>query len=135
MATVKKVAPAASATTSAKTSAKASPKVAAKAPAKAAVKGQAPMAPEAGGVAKKRKRLAKVFKRPLDKALRNVALVREKFSLPELEYEQLLALKQQLSDLGLPVKKSELVRAGLLLLAELDELERKEAVLKVQALG
>ena len=132
MATVKKAAPAASA----KTSAKASPKVAAKAPAKAAVKGQAPMAPEAGGgVAKKRKRLAKVFKRPLDKTLRNVALVREKFSLPELEYEQLLALKQQLSDLGLPVKKSELVRAGLLLLAELDELERKEAVLKVQALG
>ena len=132
MATVKKAAPAASA----KVSAKASPKVAAKAPAKAAVKGQAPMAPEAGGgAAKKRKRLAKVFKRPLDKTLRNVSLVREKFSLPEGEYEQLLEMKQRLSDLGLPVKKSELVRAGLLLLVGLDEIELKEAALKVQALG
>ena len=94
------------------------------------------MAPEAGGgAAKKRKRLAKVFKRPLDKTLRNVSLVREKFSLPEGEYEQLLEMKQRLSDLGLPVKKSELVRAGLLLLVGLDEIELKEAALKVQALG
>jgi len=94
------------------------------------------MAPEAGGgAAKKRKRLAKVFKRPLDKTLRNVSLVREKFSLPEGEYEQLLEMKQRLSDLGLPIKKSELVRAGLLLLVGLDEIELKEAALKVQALG
>ena len=94
------------------------------------------MAPEVGGgVAKKRKRLAKVFKRPLDKTLRSVSLVREKYSIPEGEYEQLLAMKQRLSDLGLPLKKSELVRASLLLLAELDEVELKEAVLKVQALG
>ena len=128
MATVKKPAPA--------VPSKLASKVAAKVAAKAAVKGQAPMAPEAGGgVAKKRKRLAKVFKRPLDKTLRNVSLVREKFSLPEGEYEQLLALKQHLSDLGLPVKKSELVRAGLLLLVVLDEIELKEAALKVQALG
>ena len=94
------------------------------------------MAPEVGGgTVKKRKRLAKVFKRPLDKTLRNVSLVREKFSLPEGEFEQLLEMKQRLSDLGLPVKKSELVRAGLLLLVGLDEIELKEAALKVQALG
>jgi hypothetical protein len=124
MATVKKPAPAVPS------------KLASKVAAKAAVKGQAPMAPEAGGgAAKKRKRLAKVFKRPLDKTLRNVSLVREKFSLPEGEYEQLLEMKQRLSDLGLPVKKSELVRAGLLLLVGLDEIELKEAALKVQALG
>jgi hypothetical protein len=128
MATVKKPAPA--------VPSKLASKVAAKVAAKAAVKGQAPMAPEAGGgAAKKRKRLAKVFKRPLDKTLRNVSLVREKFSLPEGEYEQLLEMKQRLSDLGLPVKKSELVRAGLLLLVGLDEIELKEAALKVQALG
>ena len=94
------------------------------------------MAPEVvGGAAKKRKRLAKVFKRPLDKTLRSVSLVREKFSLPEGEYEQLLEMKQRLSELGLPVKKSELVRAGLLLLVGLDEVELKEVLLKVQALG
>jgi len=94
------------------------------------------MAPEVvGGAAKKRKRLAKVFKRPLDKTLRSVSLVREKFSLPEGEFDQLLEMKQQLSDLGLPVKKSELVRAGLLLLVGLDEVELKEVLLKVQALG
>ena len=128
MATVKKPAPA--------VPSKLASKVAAKVAAKAAVKGQAPMAPEAGGgAAKKRKRLAKVFKRPLDKTLRNVSLVREKFSLPEGEYEQLLEMKQRLSDLGLPIKKSELVRAGLLLLVGLDEIELKEAALKVQALG
>jgi len=128
MATVKKPAPA--------VPSKLASKLASKVAAKAAVKGQAPMAPEAGGgAAKKRKRLAKVFKRPLDKTLRNVSLVREKFSLPEGEYEQLLEMKQRLSDLGLPVKKSELVRAGLLLLVGLDEIELKEAALKVQALG
>ena len=112
------------------------PAVTSKVATKAAVKGQAPMAPEVGGgTVKKRKRLAKVFKRPLDNTLRSVSLVREKFSLPEGEYEQLLEMKRQSSDLGVPVKKSELVRAGLLLLAELDEVELKDAVLKVQALG
>ena len=57
----------------------------------AQVKGREPMAPEVGGgAAKKRKRLAKVFKRPLDKTLRNVQQVREKFSMPEDEHRQLL---------------------------------------------
>lgn len=115
---------------------KPAPAVSAKAATKVSAKGQAPMAPEAGGGApKKRKRLAKVFKRPLDKTLRGVSLVREKFSLPEGEYEQLLEMKQRLSDHSLPVKKSELVRAGLLLLAVLDDDELKETVLKVQAAG
>ena len=128
MATVKKPAPA--------VPVKAARKVTAKVAVKVTDKGQAPIAPEVvGGAAKKRKRLAKVFKRPLDKTLRNVAQVREKFSMPESEFKQLLEMKQRLSDLGLPVKKSELVRAGLLRLVDLDERELKEAVLKVQTLG
>lgn len=85
--------------------------------------------------AKKRKRLAKVFKRPLDKTLRNVQPVREKFSMPEVEYVQLLELKQRLSDQGLPVKKSELVRAGLVLLSSLGDDELKGMLTKIQALG
>jgi len=94
---------------------------------------QAPMAPELGtSVAKKRKRLAKVFKRPLDKTLRATPQVREKYAMPEGEYEQLLIIKQRLSDLGLPVKKSELVRAGLRQLAELDDGTLKDALLKIR---
>ena len=94
------------------------------------------MAPEAESVmATKRKRLAKVFKRPLDKTLRNVVLVREKFSIPEGEYEQLLEMKRRLSDLGLPAKKSELLRAGLLQLGVLEDVELKDALLKIQTLG
>ncbi len=103
---------------------------------KALAKGQAPIAPEAGGgAAIKRKRLAKVFKRPLDKTLRSVSTVRDKFSMPASEYEQLFDLKQKLSDIGLVVKKSELVRAGLQQLADLDESDLKDALVKVQLLS
>ncbi|MFC7421538.1 hypothetical protein ACFQNF_16875 [Iodobacter arcticus] len=40
-------------------------------------------------------------------------LVRDSFTIPELEYIQLAALKQRCLDAGLAVKKSELLRAGL----------------------
>lgn len=81
-----------------------------------------PAAPEATGTtARKRKRLAKAFTRPLDKSLKNAHLVREKFAMPGDEYERLLDLKKHLADQGLPVKKSELVRAGIVLLAALND--------------
>jgi hypothetical protein len=44
-------------------------------------------------------------------------VVRDTFTMPRKDYEQLAALKQRCLDAGLTVKKSELVRAGLLLLA------------------
>ncbi len=44
-------------------------------------------------------------------------VVRDTFTMPREDYEQLAALKQRCLDAGLAVKKSELVRAGLLLLA------------------
>lgn len=95
-----------------------------------------PTSPELGsGAVKKRKRLAKVFKRPLDKTLRASPEVREKYTMPEGEFEQLLVMKQRLSDLGVAAKKSELVRAGLLLLAGLDDAELKEALFKIQLVG
>lgn len=95
-----------------------------------------PTAPELGsGAVKKRKRLAKVFKRPLDKTLRASPQVREKYTMPEGEFEQLLVMKQRLADLGVAAKKSELVRAGLLLLAGLDDAELKEALFKIQLVG
>ncbi|WP_321916584.1 hypothetical protein [Paraburkholderia sp. J11-2] len=44
-------------------------------------------------------------------------VVRDIFTMPRADYEQLSVLKQRCLDAGIAVKKSELVRAGLLLLA------------------
>ena len=88
-----------------------------------------PVAPEASGtVSKKRKRLAKAFSRPLDKTLRTTQLVREKFSMPEDEFAKLLDLKQRLAEQGVVVKKSDLVRAGLMLLTALEDDDLKGVV-------
>ena len=88
----------------------------------AAKKKLVPATPELNAPqAKKRKRLAKAFPRPLDKALRSVTLVRDKYTLSEDEYAQLLDMKERLAAQGVPVKKGELLRAGLLLLAGLEE--------------
>ena len=78
-----------------------------------------PATPEAA--AKNRKRLAKAFPRPLDKKLKEVERVREKFTLLADEYAQLAGLKQRLAVQGVSVKKSELLRAGLAQLATLDD--------------
>lgn len=94
-----------------------------------------PVAPERANVAKKRKRLAKAFPRPLDKQLRKQQTVREKFLIPAFEYEQLLDLKARLSERGSTVKKSELVRAGLMLLAALDEDELAAVLARVPVSG
>ncbi|MEX3962822.1 hypothetical protein AB4Y42_11485 [Paraburkholderia sp. EG286B] len=44
-------------------------------------------------------------------------VVRDTFTMPRDDYEQLTILKQRCLDAGVSVKKSELIRAGLLLLA------------------
>ena len=85
-----------------------------------------PAAPEP--LAKNRKRLAKAFPRPLDKKLKEVERVREKFTLLADEYAQLAVLKQRLAVQGVSVKKSELLRAGLSLLAALDDSELQAAL-------
>ena len=51
--------------------------------------------------------------------------------MPEDEYTVLLALKQQLAEQGMLVKKSDLLRAGLLLIASLDESELRSVLEKV----
>lgn len=43
-------------------------------------------------------------------------VVRDTFTMPRADYEKIAALKQRCLDAGVAVKKSELVRAGLLLL-------------------
>ena len=88
-----------------------------------------PAAPESGiAHHTKRKRLAKAFKRPLDKTLRSIQLVREKYSMPENEHERMIDIKKRLLDQGFTIKKNELVRAGLMLLAALDDDDLKGVV-------
>lgn len=81
---------------------------------------------------KKRKRLAKAFKRPLDKELKNESVVREKIALSKEGYEQVLELKHRLMIQGLSVKKSELVRAGLVLLDALDAADLTVVIDKIR---
>lgn len=82
-----------------------------------------------------RTRLSKAFSRPLDKQLKKIRLVRDRFTFPEMEYEQLVVLKKRLSDQEIMVKKSQLVRAGLMLLAHLDDEELKNLLAKVPPAG
>ena len=88
-----------------------------------------PAAPEA--LAKNRKRLAKAFPRPLDKKLKESERGREKLTLLAEEYAQLVELKQRLAAQGVSVKKSELLRAGLLLLASLEDGELQAALARL----
>lgn len=50
-----------------------------------------------------------------------VKLVRDTFTFPQTDYEQLGQLKKRAVKLGQDTKKSELVRAGLALLSQLDD--------------
>lgn len=84
-------------------------------------------------MAKRRKRLAKVFARPLEKEHKEQQLVREKYSIPPLEYDQLLEVRLRLAARGVPVKKSELVRAGLMLLAAQDDHQLRALLMRVRA--
>ena len=47
-----------------------------------------------------------------------VKVVRDSFTIPKTEYAQIAALKKRALGMGLATKKSELIRAGLLLLSQ-----------------
>lgn len=51
-----------------------------------------------------------------------------RYKLPDDEYARLGALKQRLELLGIPVRKSGLLRAGLLLLVAMNDVQLKKAV-------
>lgn len=48
-------------------------------------------------------------------------LVRDSFTIPKTEYDALAKLKQRGAGLGLPVKKSEVLRAGLMALSAMGD--------------
>lgn len=63
-----------------------------------------------------------------------IKMVRDSFTFPDVEHQQLVELKKRLIALGTETKKGELVRAGLVLLAALDNRKLITAVAAVEKL-
>jgi hypothetical protein len=62
------------------------------------------------------------------KADSKIKVVRDSFTMPQADYDLIAALKQKALKAGLHVKKSELLRASLQLLAKLSAAQLKRAV-------
>lgn len=60
-----------------------------------------------------------------------IKMERDSFTIPKDEYAQIAILKKRLEALGKPVKKSELLRAGLKLLAAMNDNALQAAVIAV----
>ena len=109
---VKVVKPVASKAAS-KASVKTANAVAGKAPAKAAPKVAAATAPA------KKQPVAKAAAEPKEK-VKKPKLIRDSFTMPEIEYAVLGQVKKSCLKAGIEVKKSELLRAGVALIEGLD---------------
>lgn len=65
---------------------------------------------------------------------KKIKVVRDSFTIPKPEFEQIDALKKRALVLGVSVKKSELLRAGLLVLRSMSDTAFKAAVANVPVL-
>ena len=76
----------------------------------------------------------KVMKQEATKAAKakKVKLERDSYAMPDNEYAQIGVLKKRLSGLGSDVKKSELLRGGIAVLAALSDAELKAAMGRVE---
>ena len=63
---------------------------------------------------------------------RKLKLVRDSFAMPEAEYAKIAELKKRLAALGSEVKKSELLRGGVGVLAALNDAELKAVMARVE---
>jgi hypothetical protein len=63
-----------------------------------------------------------------------VKVVRDSFTIPKAEYVQIANMKKRAMDLGLEVKKSELLRAGLALLSATSDTAFRKALGNVPTL-
>ncbi|MBI3901669.1 MAG: hypothetical protein HY306_01780 [Nitrosomonadales bacterium] len=61
-----------------------------------------------------------------------VKVVRDSFTMPQTDYAKLAELKQALLKVGIHVKKSELLRAGLHALSKLGALQLKRAIAQIE---
>lgn len=66
------------------------------------------------------------------KPVKPAKLMRDSFTMPENEYAQFDALKKRLLAQGVAAKKSELLRAGIALLASLDDAALQDTVQRVE---
>lgn len=78
--------------------------------------------PAAKPVAKKAPKKAKPEK---------IKMERDSFTMPKDEYAQISLLKARLNSMGQPAKKSELLRAGIKLLAAMSDLTLKTTLAKI----
>lgn len=65
---------------------------------------------------------------------RKVKVVRDSYTIPKLEYAQLGELKKRALAMGIAVKKSELLRAGLLQLSKQTDAQLKSSLAQVPAI-
>lgn len=73
---------------------------------------------------------AKVTK-PAKEKTPKLKMERDSFTMPKAEYAQFYVLKERLTKLGQPAKKSELLRAGIMLLTAMTDAALKAAMSKV----
>ncbi len=133
---------AAPASTSAAPAAKAQPKASAKPKAKADRKtradakngGSKPAPARAATAAKKKAAATPAAPAERDAKARKPKLVRDSFTMPKDEYAAIESLKQRLALQGTPAKKSELLRAGLVLLSGLQDAALAKAMQAVPSL-
>lgn len=86
-----------------------------------------PQAPKA-----KAAKPAKAVKAEKSVKAKKTKLVRDSYAMPEAEYAQIAVLKKRLGTLGNEVKKSELLRAGVAVLAALNDAELQAVMGRVE---
>ena len=77
---------------------------------------------------------AKAEKPPKADKPKKIKMVRDSYTMPENDYAQLAELKKKCLQAGVHVKKSELLRAGLLSLSKLPDAALIKAVEQVEKL-
>lgn len=125
---------------------KAAPKVAAKAAARPAVQAEVKTpvkakaaavkktVPNAGKKVATKPVVAKPAAAPKAPKVKKPKMVRDSFTIPKPEYDVLDVLKLRAAKLGNPVKKTELIRAGVKAIAALSDAAFKQALLAVPSL-
>ncbi|MES2547260.1 MAG: hypothetical protein V4575_06095 [Pseudomonadota bacterium] len=87
----------------------------------------------AGSVLKSAKKVVKKDNKADDKKPKQdkVKMERDSFTMPKEEYAQIALLKARLTSMGQPAKKSELLRAGIKLLAAMSDNTLKTTLAKI----
>jgi hypothetical protein len=69
------------------------------------------------------------------KKINQLKVVRDSFTMPQAEYQKIADIKASCAKAGMPVKKSEVLRAGLLMLSLLDAAEMKTVFGKLEKIA